>query len=421
MKKSQGTVVYQSALVSRTRRAVSSEETSINAQLLLRAGYVDRLMAGVYSWLPLGLRILKNIEQIVREEMEKIGSMEILLPALHPQENWEKTGRWTSFDSLYRIIEKDENGIALGSTHEEVVTPLIGGFLRSYRDFPASVFQIQTKFRKEARPRSGVLRGREFRMKDMYSFHTDEKCMSEYYERAKEAYMRVFNRCGLGEVTYRTYASGGAFSSYSHEFQSVCETGEDTIFVNEEKRLAINKDIYEEVKNHTEFSDLSFVEQRGIEVGNIFNLGTRFSEAFGLNYMDCQGNHKPFLMGCYGIGTTRIVGAVVEIHNDENGMIWPEDVAPFDIHLIVIGKGEVSTLKAQGIAQELSQLGFEVLFDDREISAGERLVEADLVGIPTRIIISERGLQDGSAEIKKRNEPIVHNVKWTEVAQFVSR
>jgi prolyl-tRNA synthetase len=300
----------QSSLVTKTSKETSKEEPSRNAQLLVRAGFINRLMAGVYSFLPLGNRVLQNIEQIVREEMNGLGAQEILMPALHPREIWDKTGRWDKVDVLFRFKGQGDRDLCLGPTHEEVVTPLVGNFIRSYRDLPTAVYQIQTKFRNEVRAKSGLLRGREFRMKDLYSFHTSLEDLDQYYERAIEAYKRVFVRCGLGERTVVTFASGGIFSKYSHEFQTITEYGEDVVFRVPGKDLAINRELIEDEEVLSELvptdsatgKRMALEELKSIEVGNIFKLGSRFSDAFGLSYLDAAGARQPIYMGCYGIG-----------------------------------------------------------------------------------------------------------------------
>lgn len=406
----------QSQLVSKTRRSADQEEVSVNAALLTKAGYIDKLMAGVYSYLPLGQRVLFRVERIIREEMAKIGSQEILMPALQPKEPWDKTARWDSMDVLFKLKGAGDRDLALGPTHEEIVTPLVGAFVQSYKDLPRSVFQIQTKFRNEARAKSGLLRGREFRMKDMYSFHATLEDLDAYYEEAQKAYEQIFRRCGLGHLTYLTYASGGDFCQYSHEYQTVTSHGEDQIYLWREKNVAVNHEILDEIQSVSEWKDAKFETLKSIEVGNIFKLGSRFSDAFGLFYQDKNGARMPIYMGCYGIGSTRLVGAIAEIHHDENGLIWPTEVAPFDFHLLALTRDAKDKEAADKLYDELTKRGISVLYDDREGSAGEKFADSDLLGIPVRGVISRKTLnelEEPSVEIKQRieKESIVISIK----------
>lgn len=419
----QNTSMKQSQFISKTRRATNQEEVSINASLLIKAGLVDKLMAGVYSYLPVGLRVLMRIEQIIREEMSKIGSQEVLLPALQPKESWDKTGRWDTMDVLFQLKGAGDRDLALGPTHEEIVTPLVGDFIQSYKDLPCSVFQIQTKFRNEARAKSGLLRGREFRMKDMYSFHASLEDLDVYYEEAQKAYTRVFERCGLGHLTYLTYASGGAFARYSHEYQTVTEYGEDLIHLWPEKNIAVNQEIIDEIKLLPEWSDALFETIKSIEVGNIFKLGTRFSDAFGLFYQDNQGKKQPVYMGCYGIGSTRLMGAIAEIHHDEKGLIWPAEIAPFDFHLIALTKEAKDKEAADQLYDTLTRQGICVLYDDRDVSAGEKFADSDLLGIPVRGVVSKKTLNDlsePSVEFKRRAENEAQMITLQELPGFLN-
>lgn len=393
----------QSELATTTRREAPSGEVSTNAQLLERAGYVSKLMGGVHSYLPLGTRVLHKIENIVREEMNAIGGQEIWLPALHPREAWDTTQRW-DMDVLYRLKGAGDKDVCLGPTHEEVVTPLLGQFISSYKDLPIAVYQIQTKFRNEPRPKSGLLRGREFRMKDLYSFHHNAEDLDRYYEIVKGAYVKIFERVGLGEITYLTVASGGPFSKYSHEFQTITEYGEDHIFLCEKCRLAVNKELIEEQPGCPECNSTDLTEQKAIEVGNIFKLGTRFSDAFGVQYQDEQGDNKPVPMGCYGLGTSRLMGAIVEILHDQNGIIWPQAVSPYDLHLVSLATDADDVAQADSIYTELSSKGFSVLYDDRaKVRAGQKFVDSDLIGISLRVVVSPRTLKQDGVELKWRS------------------
>lgn len=408
----------QSQLVTKTRKNLSQQEISINAQLLERGGYVSKLMAGAYSYLPLGMRVLNNIETIVREEMNAIGGQEILMPALHPREIWDATERWNKVDVLFKLKGAGDKDLCLGPTHEEVVTPLIGSFIQSYKDLPRYVYQIQTKFRNEARAKSGLLRGREFRMKDLYSFHASVEDLDVYYEKAIQAYFNVFNRCGLGEKTYLTFASGGIFSKYSHEFQTLTPYGEDTIYACIQCKVAINSEILSEQSTCPQCGSTHLEEQKAIEVGNIFKLMTRFSEACNVKFTDASGSQHPVLMGCYGIGTSRLIGAIVEVSHDERGIIWPEGVAPFKTHLISLCKTEEEKAQAESLYNNLQAAGIETLFDDREgVSAGEKFADADLLGMPWRIVISSKTIAQHSVELKSRAQPTAELVQ---IANIIS-
>ncbi|MFA7244818.1 MAG: aminoacyl--tRNA ligase-related protein [Candidatus Magasanikbacteria bacterium] len=396
----------QSQLFTKTRKEAPADEVSKNAQLLIRAGFVNKEMAGVYSYLPLGLRVFKKIENIIREEMDKAGGQEILMSSFQPKENWEKTERWTSMDDLYKVSDSSGREVALGPTHEEIVVPILKNYANSYKDFPVVVYQIQNKFRMELRAKSGILRGREFIMKDMYSFHTSQEDFEKFYDKMKDVYKNIFERVGLGSITYMTFASGGTFSKYSHEFQTITNAGEDTIYVDEEKKLAVNKEVFnDEVLESLGFEKEKLVEKKSIEVGNIFDLKTKFSAPFDLSFTDDQGQNHIVLMGCYGIGLSRLIGTVVEALSDDKGIIWPESVAPFQIHLVSLCTEEADVKKADELYETLTKQGKEVLYDDRVgVRAGEKFADSDLIGIPLRVIISPKTLAQDSVEMKKRNE-----------------
>lgn len=343
------------------------------------------------------------------------------MPAMHPRENWEKTGRWDTLDVLFRFKGAGDKDLALGPTHEEVVTPLMGGIINSYKDLPLSVYQIQTKFRNEPRAKSGLLRGREFRMKDLYSFHTTLADLDQYYDKVLEGYTKIFSRCGLGAVTYLTFASGGAFCKFSHEFQTSTPYGEDHIYLCKEKNVAINKEIYEEIKGEPEWKGMQFTEEKAIEVGNIFKLGTRFSDAFGLSYQDNTGKKCPVYMGCYGIGSTRLIGSVVEILHDDKGMVWPKEIAPFDLHLISLDRTDAERAEADKLYATLQQAGIDVLYDDRPVSAGDKFATSDLIGIPARMVISQRTIANSSVELKHRTSKDGAQVKVAEAIEAYKR
>ncbi|MDD5696861.1 MAG: His/Gly/Thr/Pro-type tRNA ligase C-terminal domain-containing protein [Candidatus Pacebacteria bacterium] len=399
----------QTELFSKTFKENPKDEKSLNAQLLIRAGFVDKLSAGIYSFLPLGLRVVRNIERIVREEMDKIGAQEILMPALHPKENWEATKRW-EVEEMFKI--KDEE-LGLGWTHEEIITPLMTKHILSHKDLPKYVYQIQAKFRNEPRAKSGVLRGKEFIMNDLYSFHDSEEDLIQYYEKVKEAYSNIWERCGIKEKTYLTLASGGTFSQYSHEFQTVTPSGEDTIFICQSCGTAINKEINEGICPNCGKENLK--EEKAIEVGNIFKLGTRYSEPFNLK--DEKG--RMILMGCYGVGISRLVGAIVEVSNDEKGIIWPNQVAPFAVHLILLEDGNKK--KADEVYAILQKGNFEVLYDDRiDKTAGEKFNDCDLMGIPLRIVVSKK-TGDDAVEVRSRKDKEIKLVKIKELMKNVER
>ncbi|MEI7497681.1 MAG: aminoacyl--tRNA ligase-related protein [Candidatus Falkowbacteria bacterium] len=390
----------QSQFFSKISRELPKDEESYNAQTLIRAGFIDKIGAGIYVFLPLGLRVLNKINQIIRDEMVAIGGQELLLPALHPKEYWQATGRWESFDVLFRITGQDQKEYALGATHEEIITPVAKKYILSHKDLPKAVFQIQTKFRNEKRAKAGLIRGREFLMKDLYSFHANEEDLNLYYKQAQKAYFRVFERCGLLNQTYLTFASGGAFSKYSHEFQTVTSAGEDTIFICDDCQIAVNQEIIAEQNGCPGCGKAELREEKAVEVGNIFKLRTRFSDAIEFKYSTENGGLKPVEMGCYGIGPSRVMGTIVEVHHDERGIVWPKEVAPFRVHVISLNQPKVG----QEIHDLLEEKGIEVLWDDREISAGEKFAESDLIGCPYRVVISEKTLAQGNkVEIKARN------------------
>lgn len=389
--------MLQSKFFYKTLREAPKDAESKSHAFLVRGGFIDQVSAGIYSFLPLGLRVVKKIEKIVREEMQGIGGQEILMPALTPKENWQKTGRWDAFDVLFKLKGPNEKEYALGATHEEIVSPLAKKYINSYKDLPLYLFQIQTKFRNELRAKSGILRTREFIMKDLYSFHASEEDLEKFYEKISKAYFNVFKRCGLKKETYKVLASGGSFSKYSHEFQTVTEAGEDLIYVCRKCQTAVNKEIFE--GKCPNCKEMEFLERKAIEVGNIFKLGTKYSAPFDVKFKDKKGEEKTAIMGSYGIGISRLLGAIAEINNDDKGIIWPKEVSPFDIHLIQLDSN------ASKIYDVLQQKGLDVLYDDREdVSAGQKLAESDLMGISTRIIASKRTLEENSVEVKERNK-----------------
>lgn len=393
----------QSKLFTKTSKTFPKDEVSKNAQLLIKAGFINKEMAGVYSFLPLGLRVLNKISDIVRDEMNKVGGQEVYMTVLQSPEAWQKSGRWSDevVDNWFKTHLKNGSEVGLGFTHEEALTALLKRFVSSYKDLPFYPYQIQEKFRNETRAKSGIMRGREFFMKDLYSFSRSKEEHNEFYEKIKQSYLNVFTRVGLGDRTYITFASGGTFSKYSHEFQTVTEAGEDIIYIDKEKNIAINQEVYiDEVIKDLGLDKEKMIKAKAVEVGNIFSLGYKFSEALNLTYKDESGKEELVYMGSYGIGPSRLMGAVAEILSDEKGMVWPESIAPFRVHLISLNKDE----EAEKIYDELVGAGIEVLFDDRDVRAGEKFADSDLIGIPYRVVVSEKSLSQGGLEIKKRNQ-----------------
>ncbi len=405
----------QSQLFTHTLKELPKDEASYNAQALLRAGFIDKVAAGVYSFLPLGWRVMEKIRQIIKEEMLSVNGQEISMPAFAPKENWQKTGRWESLDILFKIAASDKKEYALNPTHEEVVTPLAGKFINSYRELPFAVFQIQTKFRNEKRAKAGLLRGREFAMKDLYSFHADQEDLDRYYEQVTRAYVRIFDRVGLGFKTYLTFASGGSFSKYSHEFQTLTESGEDLIYICDQCHLAVNKEIIAEQSVCPQCGNKDLREEKAVEVGNIFKLGTKYSDAFHLTYSDNRGAQQPVIMGCYGIGLSRIMGTVVEVCHDERGIIWPEALAPFRVHLLSLKADE----EAEKLYQDLIVAGVEVLYDDRDLSAGEKFADSDLIGCPYRLVVSRKTLAQNGVEAKKRASQETEIINFNDITAYV--
>ena len=422
------TKMRQSQLFGKTLREDPKDEVAANAKLLERGGFVHKNSAGIYSYLPLGWRVLQKIAKIIREEMDAIGGQELFMPALVERKYMEPTGRWGVEIGL-EVKGKDEKeaSFVLGWTHEEVLTAIAKHFINSYKDLPTALYQIQTKFRNEPRAKSGLLRGREFMMKDLYSFHADEKDFEGYYAKVKDAYNKIFRRAGLKAVY--TLAAGGVFTeSNTHEFQVAAPVGEDTILVCTDCEYAENKEI-SHLKDGEQCPKCKgkIQEKSAIEVGNIFPLGTKYSEALDLRFIDEKGDKKHVIMGSYGIGLGRLMGTIVEIHKDDKGIIWPESVAPFGVHLIELGTkneelGKKVKKEAEDLYDGLIAKGVEVLYDDRaEKTAGEKFADADLLGIPWRVVISEKTLKEKSVEIKKRSAGNAELVKLTEAVQTLTK
>ena len=404
----------QSQLFTKTRKDAPKDEVSKNAQLLIRAGFIHKEMAGVYDLMPLGLRVMRKIEKIIREEMNAIGGQEIEMTALQDPAMWSKTDRWNKIDVWFTTKLKGGADLGLAPTHEEPLTYLLTNFVHSYKDLPLYAYQFQTKFRNELRSKSGMMRGREFYMKDLYSFSKNEEEHNDFYEKSKIAYSNIFKRAGIGDQTYLTVADGGSFGDSSHEFQTITEAGEDTIYVDEEKKIAINDEVYnDETISKLGLNKESLVEKKAVEVGNIFPLGTKFSDALGLKFDNEEGKPQSVIMGSYGIGLGRLMGTVVEVLSDEKGIVWPEEIAPFKVHLILLSvDSENSKQVAEKLYKDLEEKGVEVLFDDRNVRPGEKFADSELIGIPTQIVVGEKGLEKGILEIKDRKSGEV-----TEVAQ----
>lgn len=395
-----------SQLYTRPSKTVPADEQAKNAQLLIRAGFVKKEMAGVYSYLPLGKRVIDKISNIVRDEMNSIGAVEIQMSVLQSKELWQKTDRWDDkkVDNWFKTKLSSGQEVGLGLTHEEPITDSLVPFVNSYKELPVYVYQIQSKFRNELRARSGLLRGRELLMKDLYSFSADQKSHDSFYEKTAEAYMKIYTKVGLGEITYRTYADGGIFSRFSEEFQTISPVGEDTIYIDKTKKIAVNREVYTpDVLKHLGLNKDDLVEDRAVEVGNIFHLGSRYCDALGLNYLDKNGKRQSVLMGCYGLGISRLMGLIAEHFADENGLVWPINIAPASIYLIAIGSSPKVHKKAEELYRGLTQNGVEVLYDDRDLRPGQKFAEADLLGIPFRVVINEELIGKDQVELKERS------------------
>lgn len=394
-----------SQLFTKTKKEAPGDEQAKNAQLLIRAGYIHKEMAGVYTFLPLGLRVLDNICQVIREEMDRIGGQELRLTTLQDPEIWKATDRWddTKVDVWFKTRLKNDSELGLGPTHEEPLVRAVKSFVSSYKDLPFLAYQIQTKFRNETRAKSGVMRGREFLMKDLYSFARSDDEHNELYARIQEAYGRVYDRLGIGNQTFMTFASGGMFSQFSHEYQTVCEAGEDAIYLDRTKGIAVNEEVNtDEVLRDLGLSRESLEQVNAAEVGNIFTLRDKFSAPLGLTYTDEHGQERPVLMGCYGIGPSRLVGVITELLGDESGLVWPESIAPYRVYLATVGVDEAVKKAGDGLYNVLQQQGIDVLYDDRDVRPGEKFADADLLGIPHRVVISPKTLAADKVEYKAR-------------------
>jgi prolyl-tRNA synthetase len=393
-----------SELFTKTSKNVPADETSKNAQLLIQAGYVYKEMAGAYAYLPLGLRVVENIKQIVREEMNAMGSQELIMASLQRKDIWEKTGRWDDkvVDIWFKSKLQDETEVAFAWSHEEPIVEMLKLFVSSYMDLPISLYQFQTKLRNELRAKSGIMRGREFVMKDMYSFHASAVDLDDYYKICIEAYKRVFDRLGLGVVTYVTFASGGAFTKFSHEFQTVSDAGEDIIYLNRDKNIAVNEEVIDDAVKELGIHKDEFERVKTAETGNIFNFGSQKTDEMGLKFAGQDGQQQSIFMGSYGIGVTRVMGVIVEKFADEKGIVWPEAVAPFRVYLAPLGTEAEVRAKADELESRLTAAGIAVLYDDRDERPGAKFADADLLGIPHRVVISSKTLAGAGYEYKAR-------------------
>lgn len=392
-----------STLFTRTSKTAPGDEVAKNAQLLIRAGYIHKEMAGVYAYLPLGIRVVENIKQVVREEMNALDSHEMIMTGLQRREVWEKTGRWDDevVDIWFKTKLKDETEIGLGWSHEEPIVDMLKAYVKSYKDLPISLYQFQTKMRNELRAKSGIMRGREFVMKDMYSFHATKEDLDKYYEQVIEGYNRVYDRLGIGDDTYVTFASGGAFTKFSHEFQTICEAGEDVIYLHREKNIAINEEVIDDAVKELGVSRDELEQVKTAEVGNIFNFGSQKTDDMGLYYTSKDGKQTSIYMGSYGIGVTRVMGVVAEKMSDDKGLVWPEAIAPAKFYLVQIG-GEASRSQADKLYEILTRKGIEVLYDDRDERPGTKFADSELMGIPRRITVSDRLIEQGKIELTER-------------------
>jgi prolyl-tRNA synthetase len=396
------------SLFTKTRKNYPSDETARNAQLLIQAGFIHKEMAGVYGYLPLGIKVLEKIKKIVREEMDAIDSQELILTNLQSPEIWKSTGRWDekNVDVWFKTSLQDGAELGLAWSHEEPILNMMSQHINSYKDLPVSVYQFQTKLRNELRAKSGIMRGREFVMKDMYSLHATQKDMDDYYDRAIEAYKKVYSRLGIGDETFVTFASGGSFTKFSHEFQTLCEAGEDTLYVNKDKSVAVNEEVLADATKELGVDKKDLEAVTSAEVGNIFKFGTEKSEKMSIEFTDLSGKRQPVYLASYGIGISRLMGVIAEKNSDEKGLVWPDNIAPAKVFLAPIGNDAAVLKAANKLYDQLQDDGIDVLYDDREVSAGQKFADADLMGLPFRVVLSEKSIKAGGFELKKRTDDI---------------
>ena len=408
-----------SQLFTKTAKTAPADEVSKNAQLLIRAGFVYKVMAGVYAYTPLGLRVLENIKQIVREEMNAIDGQELIMTNLQRRETWEATGRWSDevVDVWFKTRLQDDTELGLAWSHEEAIMEMMQQYVKSYKDLPVSVYQFQTKLRNELRSKSGIMRGREFVMKDMYSLHATQEDMDQYYEWVIEAYKRCYARFGIGDSTFVTFAGGGAFTKFSHEFQTICEAGEDTLYVNADQTVAVNEEVLDDATKELGISRDDLLPVVSAEVGNIFKFGTEKAEQMGIMYTGEDGKQHPIYLASYGIGITRVMGVIAEKMSDDKGLVWPENIAPFKVHVVAIGdKGQAL---ASTLYTELAEKSIEVLLDDRAERPGVKFADAELMGLPWRITIGERAIDsDGLFELTERATGETKKLDYQQLVAF---
>jgi len=408
---------------SRTTKTIPTDEQAINAQLLIRSGMIYKEMAGVYAYLPLGLRVIENIKNIVRQEMESLGASELLMTTIQNKEVWELSGRWDDqlVDIWFKSQLKNGTEVGFGWSHEEPLMILMSKYIKSYRDLPVSVYQFQTKLRNELRAKSGVMRGREFLMKDMYAFSRSQQELDMFYDQAKQAYLRVYDRVGLGPYTYLTFASGGSFTQFSHEFQTVTKSGEDIIYVDKKKHLAINEEVYnDQVLRQLDLKKNELEQLKASEVGNIFNFGKTKAEQMGVYFTDQAGQRQPVYLSSYGIGVSRLMGVIAEHFNDPKGLIWPEAIAPALVYLIAIGDQKEADLSLE-LYNLLTAQKVAVIYDDRDVRPGEKFADADLIGIPWRVVVNSKTVTSGKYEIKSRSSDEADYVDKQNLVNQMSR
>jgi prolyl-tRNA synthetase len=396
--------VKTSQLFTKTLKQAPADEVAKNAQLLIRAGYVYKEMAGAYAYLPLGLRVVENIKRVVREEMNAIRSNELIMTSLQNKAVWERTGRWSDeiVDIWFKTRLQDETEVGLGWSHEEPIVEMMKQYVHSYKDLPVSLYQFQTKMRNELRAKSGIMRGREFVMKDMYSFHASAEDLAAYYDEAIEAYKRVYARLGIGDDTFVTFASGGAFTKFSHEFQTICDAGEDYIYINREKGVAINEEVLDDAVKELGIAREELEKVKTAEVGNIFNFGTQKTDEMDLHFTGQDGELQSLYIGSYGIGITRVMGVIAEKDSDERGLVWSDSIAPYRVYLASLGSDEAVMAEAARLHDELEAAGVSVLWDDSDKRPGEKFADADLIGLPHRVVVSAKTLEAGKHEYKER-------------------
>ncbi len=409
-------------LFTKTSKSAPADEVAKNAQLLIRTGYVYKVMAGVYAYTPLGLRVLENIKQIVREEMNAVGGQELIMTNLQARETWESTGRWDDkvVDVWFKTKLQDDTELGLAWSHEEAILEMMHEHINSYRDLPAVVYQFQTKLRNELRAKSGIMRGREFVMKDMYSLHATEEDCNQYYDQVIDAYKRCYERFGIGDSTFVTFASGGSFTKFSHEFQTICDAGEDVLYVNEDKTVAVNEEVLDDATAELGVDKTTLKPVKSAEVGNIFKFGTEKSEKMKIFYTDSEGKQQPIYLASYGIGITRVMGVIVEKFADDKGLVWPENIAPFKVYLASIGADEAVKAASETLYKDLTEHGISVLYDDRDVRPGEKFADADLMGIPHRVVVSNKTIAAEVVEYKHRTAAEPEMQAWAEVLKKLS-